>query len=270
MTEKSETRKILEQKFAELAETEEEKTDEKEEVKDEVEELNFSSLPKSFRLEMAELFGQLPEEMQKYLHEKDKEDEQKFAELQRKIDEKKWIDEICEHHMSRLQKCGINDVQKWLKNITDIDEALECNPQAMLSILFDVYGGGVPTNSDKEATPEEDKMQDAWRIVGGFMQAADDEGNVRYPYADIVKEQMAGLLKCGASRNLEDAYEKAIWLDGRIRTKLIKEKAEAVLKEKALEAEKAKQAGFAPKGRLSQADMSKLSTRELLQRLMDQ
>ncbi len=279
----SETRKILEQEFAKYEALEKQKDQEVEQklpealVAEAEAEIDYTVLPKSFKKEMAELFKELPEEMQKFLHEKDKENAEKIASLEQELESKKQIDEIYQKHASRLKSYGLDNVGEWFSHLADLDEALERDPQAVVYYLAQVYGvkpAEEPsrkyemTKSDKQADAKM-RMQEAWRCVCGLMQAVDEQGKAKFPYIDMVKAQMAGLLQCGASGDLEDAYHKAVWLNPQVREVLIKQRAEAALKEKAKEAEKAKQAAFAPKGRLSQSDMSKLTTRELLTRLIN-
>ena len=277
----SETRKILEQEFAKYEALD--KLQETEPVVSEVvaeeamAEIDYTLLPKSFKKEMAELFQELPPEMQKFLHEKDAEDAEKIARLEQELESKKQIDDIYQKHASRLKKYGLENAGEWFGHLADLDEALERDPQAVVCYLAQGYGvqpaeelhrKNETRQPDRQAEAKR-RMQEAWRCVCGLVQAVDEQGKAKFPYIDMVKAQMAGLLQCGASGDLEDAYHKAVWLNPQVRETLIKQRAEAALKEKAEEAEKAKQASFAPKGRLSQTDMSKLSTRELLTRLIN-
>lgn len=285
----SETRKILEQEFAKYKALEKSKEEEAASGPDAGQELpavlaaeaeaevDYTMLPKSFKKEMSDLFKALPSEMQKFLHEKDVEDAEKIAGLEKELESKKQIDEIYQKHALRLKSYGLENAAEWFCHLADLDEALEENPQAVICYLAQVYGvkpAEEPRRPHEMAGPDKQaeaarRMQEAWRCVSGLMQAVDEEGKAKFPYIDMVKAQMAGLLQCGASCDLEDAYHKAVWLHPQVRETLIKQRAEAALKEKAKEAEKAKQASFAPKGRLSQSDMSKLSTRELLTRLIN-
>ncbi len=277
----SETRKILEQEFAKYEALD--KLQETEPVLSEavaeeaIAEIDYTLLPKSFKKEMAEFFKELPPEMQKFLHEKDAEDAEKIARLEQELESKKQIDDIYQKHASRLKKYGLENAGEWFGHLADLDEALERDPQAVVCYLAQVYGvqpaeelhrKNETRQPDRQAEAQR-RMQEAWRCVCGLVQAVDEQGKAKFPYIDMVKAQMAGLLQCGASGDLEDAYHKAVWLNPQVRETLIKQRAEAALKEKAEEAEKAKQASFAPKGRLSQTDMSKLSTRELLTRLIN-
>lgn len=277
----SETRKILEQEFAKYEALEKQQDAEQvlpEAVAEEAKaEIDYTLLPKSFKKEMAELFKELPTEMQKFLHEKDQEDAEKFALLEQELECKRQIDEIYQKHASRLRKYGLENAGEWLSHLADLDEALERDPRSVVCYLAQVYGvkpAEEPSRKNEMTMPDRQteakmRMQEAWRCVCGLMQAVDEQGKAKFPYIDMVKSQMAGLLQCGVSGDLEDAYRKAVWLNPQVRETLIKQRAEVALKEKAEEAEKAKQASFAPKGRLSQADMSKLTTRELLTRLIN-
>ena len=269
MDEISETRKILEQEMAKL-EKDQEADDLPAEIADEE---DYSQLPETYAAEMADDFKLLPVKMQKYLHAKVKADKAENEKIRQEIESRKWIEEIYNHNAPRLQNYGLNNADEWFKHLAELDEAMEQNPQAVLQYLAQTYGVATPdkANLEKEMLQAKNgaRMQDAWNEVSGFMQAVDGNGKAKYPFTEQVKAQIIGLLQCGAAGNLEDAYQKAIWLNPQVREKLIAEKAQAALREKAQEAEKAKEAAFAPQGRLSKADMSNMSTRELLMYLID-
>ena len=51
------------------------------------------------------------------------------------------------------------------------------------------------------------------RQIAGLRDATDDTGQPRYPHADKVMADMVALMRSGAATSIEDAYERALWMD---------------------------------------------------------
>lgn len=261
--------------------------------------------PKSFDKKLAEDFKKLPPEIKKQLWEHEKKHEESLTKLDNQLQQQKWLDEVIEEQSSRLESLGIKSPEDYVKNLIKFDTLLEKNPQETLQFLAEIYGVNlnIKTNTDLQKSLPKDfentsqksrlgiaeksltaqqaidgttavireiRMQKAWDEVGRFMAATDEEGKSLHPFVDDVKPQMLALLEKRAASTLEDAYQKALWLTPTTREQLIHKKAQDMLRQRVAEAEKAKAASFAPHGKLSKSDMSSLSTRELLMKLIDE
>lgn len=84
------------------------------------------------------------------------------------------------------------------------------------------------------------------------LQREEDEANVnaflsdpKRPHAKAVSREMASLLLSGQARNLEEAYEKAIWIHPEVRQKLLQQQEKERQKREAEEAAAAKKAAAA-------------------------
>lgn len=67
----------------------------------------------------------------------------------------------------------------------------------------------------------------------------------KHPYFEDVKAHMGQLLKVGAAKDMQDAYDQAIWANPAIRTQLLAEQAEEAKRNNAAEAQKARLASRA-------------------------
>ena len=69
-----------------------------------------------------------------------------------------------------------------------------------------------------------------------FTEATDDKGNLKHPHFETIKPEILSLLDTGNAANLEDAYEKALWINtetsAQMRTQLQDSARADVTKEK--------------------------------------
>jgi hypothetical protein len=98
----------------------------------------------------------------------------------------------------------------------------------------------------QEMAEQQAVAQQASSSVQQFMDAVDDAGNLKYPFAADVRNEMGALIKTGAASTLEEAYDKAVYANPQTRQKIIETRDiqmrrdfEARLRE---DAKKAKQA----------------------------
>lgn len=287
---KSETRKMLEEQLhaAELKAQQEEALL-KNNIKNEAEQ--FLTPPQSFKAEFAEEFASLPVEWRRFLIERDNEMQKDKGELSDALRQKQWIDDLLNQNRLRLRRLGVDDLQKWLEHLVRIDAAMDENPAAVLQEMAAIYGVKIPTDAAEAAGQAalmfqhkidglekicaEVKMslkrqQDVyWRAMWlNFAHETSDNGEPKHPFFEEVKPEMQVLLDSGLAVDLEDAYQQAIWMKPETRRKMIVTEKEKVLSQKVEEAQKAKQAGFAPKGKPKTMPQEHLTTRQLLERAM--
>lgn len=94
-------------------------------------------------------------------------------------------------------------------------------------------------------------------VVTMFGNQTDVNGRPLHPYFEEVKQQVFNLLQNGMAQDVSQAYEQALWTHPAVREELIKQK----ISSSAAEAQKAKQASFAPKGK-AEAPAKELTLRE--------
>lgn len=120
----------------------------------------------------------------------------------------------------------------------------------------------------------EKKNQDDQKILNQittFSSSKDENGNLKYPHFEDVREKMGALINAGLAKSLEDSYEQAILLNDDLRKEYImrhtneSKRLEDVKKRTA----SSKQAGFNVKSNSSSVmtePEQKLSRRELIER----
>ena len=99
-----------------------------------------------------------------------------------------------------------------------------------------------------------------------FRSEKSEAGSLKHPYFDEVRLLMADLIERRMANSYEDAYEQAVWLNGTVRSQLIQNQAEALLRAKTEEAQRAKQAGFSAKGKPAEVSEEHLTTRQFLEK----
>lgn len=197
-----------------------------------------------------------------------------------------WIEDIFGREKERLSREGISEVKIWIEGMACIDKALSAHPLETLEYLARVYGVVFPHKEQTEFSPQiikhiqqlEQNQQLLWNAlqlqgeqtkqltISNFISAKDNEGNLLHPHFLLVKDEMFALLNNGIALDFETAYEKALWLNPQTRTLLIAKQSEENLQTLATEAQKAKDAGFSPRGKSGKEDYSHMTTREILER----
>lgn len=222
--------------------------------------------PKSFSPEFAEDFKNLSKEWQKYLIKREDEISQEIEKYITQLSNYKWVDEIFSRHYERLSNKGIEKFQNWLEGLALIDDAMDKNPTATLKAIATVYGvkTDISSNDDKVCEQiitrlcdlersyndltsymQQQQIQNLNEKLQMFRRQTDKDGNVLHPYFDAVFPQIMDLLQTGMIVDVAEAYEKALWLNPKVRDELISK----TINTKAADAQKAKDAAFLPKGK---------------------
>ncbi len=227
---------------------------------------DFISAPKSYTKEFQENFKNLSPEWQKYLCQREKQTEKGFSEMGNKLNAYKWSDKVFEDRKQRLNHLGLQKAQDYIERLVSIDDALEKNPRQTLELLNKIYGVQENDNNNK-ASDETTQRQILDQIAKAqenlkkqqseaalfdfnhFVHATDDDGNPKYPFYQDVKEQMAEVLQKNQAKTLKEAYDKAIWLNDKVRQKMIENTVNAVLNQKFNLSQNAKEASFWPKSK---------------------
>lgn len=233
---------------------------------------------------------EIPEEIRDYFYSRYFHPEKNFKQSEgrgnfEKNSSDEWISSIYEANRERLSGEGFSSPHEWLSYLARVDEELSKNPEKVLSELARAYGvspsflnGSHAPSAGKNDGRQQaaaayarhiqslQRYRQANEILNSFVSKCDERGDSCCPYFQNVRMNMADLLERGLAENLEEAYEKASWLNGQTRRELLRHETEKALKEKAQEARKAKEAALSIKGKAkNEVDFKNLSTREMLE-----
>ncbi len=245
----------------------------------------YMDLPEGYAPEYGDTFKALAPEFRKYLHERAGEASKSLSEIQEKLNGYGWVEEAYAPRQERLKQLGFGNAREYFGSLAAIDDGFANNPEATIKALAEAYGVGLGGQQQAQPNPLENKVsqlenalqqmqqnqqkQVVEREFNDFANAKDEAGNVKHPYVKDVLAEIKSVFAAGAAKNFAEAYEKAVWLNPAVREKLIAEKAQADLKNKTAEAEKAKNAAFSPKGKQpGEKDFSDMSVREMLEAQM--
>jgi hypothetical protein len=234
--------------------------------------------PNSYTKEAKDWFATLPHENQKYLADREKQFEQG---LSRARNQYSWVDKIYNDRKDALSG-NYENAQAYINDLVLISDALEKDPASTIEQLKQYYGlsGSQDNALQRQLSELTAKLNEQQRYLDSqrqertvqeyqeFVNAKDDKGNSKHPYFEEVKSEMINLLKAGMAKNLDDAYNQAIWRVEDIRNKIIASQTGARLEQKATEAQKAKAASFDPTSK-KEATPKVLSLREELERNYD-
>lgn len=287
MSEKT-VREDLEEKFAEAAGSEPEASGQEiimNEPENAAPEDPYSGLPEGYAPEYGEAFKSLSPEFRKYLHERAGEASKSLAEVQEKLNGYGWIEETYTPRQERLKQLGFGNAREYFGSLAAIDDGFEKDPVAMLKTLAESYGIDLSGQQQAQPNPLENKIsqlenalqqmqqsqqqQVVEREFNDFANAKDEAGNLKHPFVKDVLAEIKSVFAAGAAKNFAEAYEKAVWLNPAVREKLIAEKAQADLKNKTAEAEKAKNAAFSLNGKQPEGkNFADMGVREMLEAQM--
>lgn len=239
--------------------------------------------PNSYSKEAKDWFATLPHENQKYLAEREKQFEQG---LSRARNQYSWVDKVYNDRKDALTAQGYKSAQDYINDLVLISDALNKNPSETIKALQSNYGltdnGGQQIQDNAllreiKALQETVNQQQSYlnnqqqeKIAGeynSFVNAKDDNGNLKHAYFEDVKAEMANLFNAGLAKNFEDAYNQAIWRVESVRNKLIAEKAAGAQVKNEAVTQKAKTAAFEPSAK-SEPSAKKRTLREELEHNM--
>ncbi|HCU58437.1 MAG TPA: hypothetical protein DIC64_00460 [Alphaproteobacteria bacterium] len=235
--------------------------------------------PKSYTKQFQEDFKSLSPEWQKYLTERERQIEKGFSDMGNKINAGKWADKFFDERKERLENLGFKSAEDYIGKLILLDDAMQESPEQTLRYLAKTYGIEQKNNNALSSLNEQKFLSDlaqyeqaiqkrqsdaAFFDVSRFEEAVNDNGQLKHPFVKDVKAQMIGALKGGEAKSLEEAYQKALWLNEQTRDKMIEEKINDVLSQKFEEAFKAKEISFSPHSKETAAP-KELSLREELE-----
>ena len=81
---------------------------------------------------------------------------------------------------------------------------------------------GTITNQQQQA--QNMQKQEVQAMIDNFQTAKDADGNLKHPHFDVVQNQMSGLISSGVAKDIESAYEMAVYANPETRAKVLEEK----------------------------------------------
>lgn len=281
----SDLREELEKNFASALTQSEEQTVDQEESNEETSsealpKEDVIAAPKSYTKQFQESFKELSPDWQKYLIQREKQMEKGFSEMGNKLNASKWPDKFFDERKERLNSLGFEQAKDYFEKLVFLDDAMQQNPVQTLTCLAKAYGIANDNNTSKKMTDAQFKIWSdiaqaqeefqkrqndaAFFDVSQFERAVDDKGEKKHPYYELVKNEMISTLKGGEALNLEEAYQKALWLNQETRDKMIENKIKNILDQKFEEAIHAKEVSFSPKSK-TQSEPKEMTLREELE-----
>ncbi|MBP5352538.1 MAG: hypothetical protein J6Y91_02080 [Alphaproteobacteria bacterium] len=241
--------------------------------------------PEGYSEQFAADFANLSPAWQEYLSQREHELAEQLTAFREKLQRYAGLENIYADRAEHLQKLGLSCIQDWLEGLAVLDAAMENNPQQTLALIASCYGLGrecppprcseIPAfvfarlgklerdYADMSAYLHHQKSREQEELIRMFAAQKDADGQPQHPYFDELKPQVLKLLDNGTAFDVADAYEKAKWLNPFVREELIKAK----ISSQSAEAQKAKKASFAPKGK-AEAPEKELTLREEIQKNM--
>lgn len=246
--------------------------------------------PQHWSAEDRELFDSLDDSVKPLWLEKSKSLESgyqdKFQSLAREREELeryKGIGEVLAPYRQNLQMSGLNESQ-YVQQLVSTAAYLQQNPVEGLKHLARQYGVDMsafgPSEEAEYVDPQFAQLNQRLNEVQGsiqaqqqqaaqaniaalqqqiddFQNAKDDQGNLLHPHFESVKAHMQGLLSSETAKDLQDAYDQAVWAAPEIRSDLLKLQQEKAAKEReaARKAEVAKAKKAGKKVKPSKADV---------------
>ena len=238
--------------------------------------------PNSYKQEFKDTFNTLTPEWQKYLVAREKEVEQGMS---RARNQYSWVDKAYNDRKDALTAQGYNNAQDYFNDLMLISDALYKDPTSTIKALqsnFGIKDGGEQTQdnalqrqvialqqmvNNQQSYLQNQENNRIKSEYDAFINAKDDNGNLKHVYFDDVKEEMKVLFAKGLAKDFEDAYAQALWRVEGVRNKLIAEQAKANFAQQTAQTQKAKTAAFEPTAK-ADATPKKRSLREELEHNM--
>lgn len=242
--------------------------------------------PKAYSKEYQESFKSLSPEWRKYLIDREKQAEKGFSDLGNKLGAYKWAETGYQSRAERLAKSGINSAKDYYEQLSNLDDAFAADPTSAIYALAQSYGVNLNNETavstlskqvqemkqafdEQMAYLQQQRSQNVQAEVDAFINAKDEAGNLKNPHFEAVKDDMISLLNSGVAKTLDEAYNKAIWSNPDVRAKLLDEQIKSNIEAKKKQVISAKEAGFAPKSKVT-ADTPELSLRDELAKAFEE
>jgi hypothetical protein len=218
-------------KFAKAPETQETQPEEKVER------------PSTWKKDYWEKYDKLDPDLRKYILQRENEYKAGLSTYNGEVKSAQTLKQAIEPFMPELQRHNIDPAQ-WIRNLGNAHQTLALgSPQAkaqMFMKLAQDYGVdlrqlGSPQQVDPQLqyiTQNLQGLQQQWEQFQTQQQLAEQQAisqtieefkadAEQHPHFDAVRETMAGLLQSGMAQNLQEAYDKAVYMSPEVREQVL-------------------------------------------------
>ena len=248
------------EKMEEVQKEEEQPEETEEAVEEQVEEqapeLEAISAPKHWPKEEQEIFNAWDANVQHQVMDRYKAMEGDYTKKTQALAKYKKrnesLDEIYGPFRDDFQRAGMDEVAA-TRQLLAAHKYLREDPQQALKWLAQSYGVDLKAVNDDTAIEDEYadpqmkamqqqiaqlqgtitnqqqqaqnmQKQEVQAMIDNFQTAKDADGNLKHPHFDVVQNQMLGLISSGVAKDIESAYEMAVYANPETRAKVLEEK----------------------------------------------
>jgi len=166
------------------------------------------------------------------------------------------LDEVMQPFRDEFARAGLDDIGA-VRQLLGAHKFLRESPQQAIAWLAQNYGvstnalGATEQADDDFADPQVKQLRDQVSQLQGYLQtqaqqqqqaavadtqlqidnfakATRDDGSLAHPHFDAVRTTMGGLIQSGVAKDMDSAYEMAVYADPQLRGSLIDQEAEKV------------------------------------------
>ena len=227
-----------------------------EEVEEQAPELEAISAPKHWPKEEQEIFNAWDANVQHQVMDRYKAMEGDYTKKTQALAKYKKrnesLDEIYGPFRDDFQRAGMDEVAA-TRQLLAAHKYLREDPQQALKWLAQSYGVDLKAVNDDTAIEDEYadpqmkamqqqiaqlqgtitnqqqqaqnmQKQEVQAMIDNFQTAKDADGNLKHPHFDVVQNQMSGLISSGVAKDIESAYDMAVYANPETRAKVLEEK----------------------------------------------
>ena len=110
---------------------------------------------------------------------------------------------------------------------TATDEYADPQMKAMQQQIAQLQG----TINNQQQQAQNMQKQEVQAMIDNFQTAKDADGNLKHPHFDVVQNQMSGLISSGVAKDIESAYEMAVYANPETRAKVLEEQVKKTTKQ---------------------------------------
>jgi len=170
------------------------------------------------------------------------------------------LDEIYGPYKDDFQRAGMDEVAA-TRQLLAAHKYLKEDPKQALKWLANSYGvdlgevtGDAPQDDEytdpqikslqqqvaqlsgfiqnQQRTQQQNQVESTQSIIDQFAQAKDEQGNIKHPHFESLRDTMGVFINSGKAKDLDQAYEMAIYSDPKLRAEMIQEQVRAEQKKK--------------------------------------
>ena len=236
---------------------------EQEQVEEKAPELEAISAPKHWPKEEQEIFNAWDANVQHQVMDRYKAMEGDYTKKTQALAKYKKrnesLDEIYGPFRDDFQRAGMDEVAA-TRQLLAAHKYLREDPQQALKWLAQSYGVDLKAVNDDTAIEDEYadpqmkamqqqiaqlqgtitnqqqqaqnmQKQEVQAMIDNFQTAKDADGNLKHPHFDVVQNQMSGLISSGVAKDIDSAYEMAVYANPETRAKVLDEKVKKETKQ---------------------------------------